>query len=119
SIIGTDKLRLYRMEQICFALGLDEYREQPSGSERLLATWGGEGIYHGSTKRLTLRKVGAPAIIVVNLPLNDPLQIKYSNLSHYLPLAARGPSDSRDPDDTHIGELFYNLDVPPSAIVDI
>lgn len=105
-----------RKGRVCLILSRHTLDEEANGLWRLLAQWGGEGIYwtQGEEFERQLQDFGRPTIVVAGLDLSDPDSghLIFPGLLHafvgtVLNLEKRG------------AEVHYREPVPPEAILDV
>jgi hypothetical protein len=107
-----------REGQVWLTLGLEGFATEQWGVEPLLGTWGGEGIYWciGGSAQHSLRQIGSPSIVVVDLPFDPARTRTFPSLSQVFRAQL---SDDPDSDGYRHADVRYVADVRPSAVVDI
>ncbi len=103
-----------RSNQVCAVVGLTAFAEDWCGVWPLLSTWGGEAIYwHAEGETLArLRSLGAPSVVVLDLPLAAASWLMFPGLGkalagHLARLLSRH------------ADVFYRASVPASAVVTV
>jgi hypothetical protein len=102
---------IHRKDQVCLVLSRLLFREDPSACERLLSTWGGEGLYRSSRSHSVpthVRGLGRPTI-VVSLLRSRFIKLSFPSLSKVFVAAALELTDRS-------ADVFYREAVPPSHI---
>lgn len=104
-----------RVNQVCLFLSAISITRDVHGLHRLLATWGGEGIYWGhadigNTLGNRLRSLGLPTIVVTQLDLTVPTKVLvFPGIANAFVGAALRLTNVD-------GDIFYFAPVPPSGI---
>lgn len=103
-----------REGQVCAVLGQTAFSEDWRGVWALLTTWGGEAIYmHAEADtQARLRSLGAPSVVVLDLPLTEARWLMFPGLGnalagHLAGLLSRG------------ADVHYKASVPASAVIGI